>query len=477
MYAESNKGPHAHRLATWREVAHAAGHQDAFAAEPQLIYDTAAALWHAGYRSIDSYLSAARQQITLDHGSLPENMAVHFRRISRAAARGRGPSKQASGLPFSRFAELEDTDTPLVMGGPCFPRRAAVIASWWMLRETEFANLAIDMVTISDSTVTLRLPMSKEDITGQGTARTLGCACKSQLAGLCPFHVLKMQVAWATEQSEVHGKTTSGFPLFPTLGGRPCHKAQVSATVHAIATKLNLDLFTPSGASLFSGHSFRVTGAQFMASCGIDVWRIQLHGRWGSASVLRYIRLSPLAPSLALEAALGRDLRQVQEAIIAAKAELARASPHDGGTEPLQRRLEAALGPDLAAAQEVLGKPEVAQVLEARTKHWCRSPDLHDILLASRRSHRVTKWHTLRPPASAAVAGARDAIQEQLLAKGGTAWCGWSFGPASAVRLGTWRTLEGEPGQLLCGSCFGKVQGDPKVVVSSSSTSGTSGPD
>ena len=38
--------------------------------------------------------------------------------------------------------------------------------------------------------------------------------------------------------------------------------------------------------------------------------------------------------------------------------------------------MEAALGPDLAAAQEVLGKPEVAQVLEARTKHWFRSPDV-----------------------------------------------------------------------------------------------------
>ena len=50
-------------------------------------------------------------------------------------------------------------------------------------------------------------------------------------------------------------------------------------------------------------------------SCGIDVWRFQLHGRWGSSSVLRYIRLSPLAPTLALEAALGRDLRQVQHAI------------------------------------------------------------------------------------------------------------------------------------------------------------------
>ena len=478
VYAESNKGPHAHRLATWTEVAHAAGHQDAFAAAPQVIYDTAAALWQAGYRSIDTYLSAARQQMILDHGHLPEHMAVHFRRISRAAARGRGPSKQASGLPFTRFTELDDTATPLVLGGPCFPRRAAVIASWWMLRETEFANLTLDMVTFGEGTVTIRLPMSKEDTTGQGTARTLGCACKSQLAGLCPLCVLRVQVAWATEQAEEHGRATTGFPLFPTTGGHPCHKAQVSATVHAIAARLNLDRMTPSGAPLFSGHSFRVTGAQFMASCGIDVWRIQLHGRWGSASVLRYIRLSPLAPSLALEAALGRDLRQVQDAILAAKAELARGPSHDRGTEPLQQRLEAALGPDLAAAQQVLGKPEVAQVLEARTKHWFRSPNLDEILLApsnkGQSSRRATKWHTMRPPATVAVAGTMEAMQEHLNADGGTAWCGWHFKPASAVRLGLWKTLEGEPGQELCGSCFGKVPEVSTAAVSSSS-SDTSG--
>ena len=39
---------------------------------------------------------------------------------------------------------------------------------------------------------------------------------------------------------------------------------------------------------------------------GIDVWRIQLHGRWGSRAVLRYVD-SPLARSLSLEASQGRD--------------------------------------------------------------------------------------------------------------------------------------------------------------------------
>ena len=215
IYAQSNKGPHAARLATWQEVAHAAGFKDAFAADSELLYHTAAALWQAGYRSLDSYLSAARQQMILDHGDLKESLKIHFKRISRAAARGRGPARQASGLPFTRLAELADTDSALVLGGPCFPRRAAIVASWWMLREAEFANLAIDMVTLTGCTATIRLPMSKQDPGGRSTSRTLGCTCKSQLAGLCPFHVMERQVEWATTQAAAHGKSTSDFHCFP----------------------------------------------------------------------------------------------------------------------------------------------------------------------------------------------------------------------------------------------------------------------
>ena len=104
--------------------------------------------------------------MTLDHGNLPESMAIHFRRIARAAARGRGPARQASGFPFARLGELPDTPTPFVPGGPCFPRRAAVVASWWLLREAELSNLSLDMVTLSGSTATIRLPMSKADPEG-----------------------------------------------------------------------------------------------------------------------------------------------------------------------------------------------------------------------------------------------------------------------------------------------------------------------
>ena len=44
----------------------------------------------------------------------------------------------------------------------------------------------------------------------------------------------------------------------------------------------------------YSGHTFRVTVAMYLASCGVDVGTIHLHGRWGSRAVLAYVQLPPI---------------------------------------------------------------------------------------------------------------------------------------------------------------------------------------
>ena len=113
IYSKSNKHSVAIKLGTWSDVAAAAGYDDPFSLNTDMIYDVAASLWKAKYRSLDSYLAVARQGMVLKHGSLPESLMLHFKRISRAAARGRGPSKQATELPFSRLPELGDSESPL----------------------------------------------------------------------------------------------------------------------------------------------------------------------------------------------------------------------------------------------------------------------------------------------------------------------------------------------------------------------------
>ena len=151
-------------------------------------------MWKANYRSIESYLGVARQEMVLAHGTLPEAMSIHFKRIARAAARGRGPAKQASEIPFLKLADLPCTQEPISAHGPCWPQRFAVVSSWWMLREIEASNLTLSCVNfVSDSEVTILLPASKTDTIGHGTSRSLCCTCSSTLATLCPFHVVKSQ--------------------------------------------------------------------------------------------------------------------------------------------------------------------------------------------------------------------------------------------------------------------------------------------
>eukprot|EP00959_Pyramimonas_sp_CCMP1952_P013145 277785-Pyramimonas_sp.AAC.1 len=66
-----------------------------------------------------------------------------------------------------------------------------------------------------------------------------------------------------------------------------------------------------------TGHSPRVSGAVRMAMSGVEIWEIQLFGRWGSSAILSYIRESPLAASAAWarQTAEGLELKQAAQEI------------------------------------------------------------------------------------------------------------------------------------------------------------------
>eukprot|EP00971_Amphidinium_carterae_P019187 377627-Amphidinium_carterae.1 len=49
------------------------------------------------------------------------------------------------------------------------------------------------------------------------------------------------------------------------------------------------------GRRKFTGHSLRVTGAQFLASQGLPVHLIQLQARWASTVVYKYVQDSPVS--------------------------------------------------------------------------------------------------------------------------------------------------------------------------------------
>ena len=109
-----------------------------------------------------------------------------LRGCSRACMRGLGPPQRAPEVRISLVARTEDpVFQPGVPGGPRRPRRAFVVAMWWLLREIELAALTLHVSSVKvwmmegRRRATLFLPLTKKDQQGRGAARTWSCICVS----------------------------------------------------------------------------------------------------------------------------------------------------------------------------------------------------------------------------------------------------------------------------------------------------------
>ena len=112
----------------------------------------------------------------------------------------------------------------------------------------------------------------------------------------CPYHALERQLARLhllfTER--LAEGIEGDLPLFPDELGQTVTKEAMTSTIVKAAELLGLPTASADGSARVSGHTLRVTGAQGLARAGLDVWAIQLLGRWGSATVLEYIQEVPL---------------------------------------------------------------------------------------------------------------------------------------------------------------------------------------
>ena len=76
--------------------------------------------------------------------------------------------------------------------------------------------------------------------------------------------------------------------------GKVVEKTAMADTIIEAGRLLGISRSSPDGSERITGHSLRVTGAQGLMARGWDLWTVQLHGRWGSDVVRRYVRDSPL---------------------------------------------------------------------------------------------------------------------------------------------------------------------------------------
>ena len=176
--------------------------------------------------------------------------------------------------------------------GPMGPGRSALLASWWLLREVEASHARVTHVAFdwSKKEVSLKLPNSKTDHMVVGTSRSHSCSCQVSAQEMCPYHAMMAHVAFA----KAIGTNSSGW-LFPTSEGNKPSKAGWCQTFMRLAEMMDLQTHWENGAPKFTGHTARASGAHHLAAAGVDLWRVQIFGRWSSAAFLRYVRSAPLS--------------------------------------------------------------------------------------------------------------------------------------------------------------------------------------
>ena len=191
-------------------------------------------------------------------------------------------------------------------------------------------------------TGSLQLPATKADLEATGVTRTHGCICGGgPVRASCPVHALwdqQLLLATLFRQRCRPAAPDMTLPLFPTASGKVASKAAQAETIKCAAQLLGTPLANSDGTQRITGHSLRTTGAQGLARLGLDVFSIELLGRWGSSCVRGYVRDA----SVTSAAARARSLTMTQ-AMDKLLAETAGAAAPIHSPHPQDEELRAAL--------------------------------------------------------------------------------------------------------------------------------------
>ena len=179
-------------------------------------------------------------------------------------------------------------------GWPRFPVATVVLFSLFACREVEAARRRRSQVAFEDKegtcgVVVLSLPATKTDPKAEGVIRKQGCTC-SVAPELCPVKAARRIYDDGTARG---GTADSPFLATDDVLQPPSKKAMID-TFRSVAQALG---WRQEAVQALTGHVLRSTGAQFLARQGIEYYRIQLFCRWGSNTVLRYLRDAPLEGS------------------------------------------------------------------------------------------------------------------------------------------------------------------------------------
>ena len=259
-------------------------------------------------------------------------------------------------------------------------------------------------------------------------ARTWLHMSRGDWCGHVSYHLMKTQVDFVRRKFGSCPNT----PLFPTSSGAHFTKIDFVRLVELAASHLGHPL-EADNRHLFGGHSARVSGAQWLVRRGMEIWRVQVLGRWGSSAVLACIRDVPVSSSSCFAPQLSQRLSL--EDVVTKIPKLAhRISSAEGVADSAAN----------VARESGLKEVDVRSIIESEMRtiraSWddtfrtLREPECVR-KLDSGKVHRISFGELKSPPNK------------------WRASCGWPFGCGNSVRISTRPSDRAS----LCASCYPEI--------------------
>ena len=160
---------------------------------PDIIRSIVGSMVYAGYRSVENYVSRAKDQHMAEGHEWSTILSREQTRAGAVAKRGRGPGHQAAELPLQEaFVFALKSDEDHYQGRCIYPRtwphsiaNFLTVGAMFVMREIELSLVLASSVSLDkvNRKVTISLPVSKTDPEALGCTRSWGCVCLSQRTG------------------------------------------------------------------------------------------------------------------------------------------------------------------------------------------------------------------------------------------------------------------------------------------------------
>ena len=307
-FAKTTQGPRESRWQTWLRFA-ALRKLDPLPLTVYLVDKMGAAFKAGGYRSAHLYFCRARQEHVDRYKAEPTpDVDAAIQHAKRSCNRGMGPDKPKDSFclevlddgdssdKFTTFVHEHLRSHGVPSGSvPLNCIAVVVCATWFLLRGLEIATAKLGDWTFDEARRCLYwdLPVSKTDTEAKGATRSHFCSCSGGRSVVCPYCTAMDHCRTLRDQGYDRNS-----PLFPDVDGNTISKQALARLAEATALfihQVQMGEWPIDAIQLWAEHAFRVSGAQMFARAGLDLYLIQLLGRWGSRAIERYVQEAPLA--------------------------------------------------------------------------------------------------------------------------------------------------------------------------------------